>query len=61
VAVITRVPGEQLRRLEQRAADLGEDVGVEVIGADVAIRAARVFAAGASASSVRSCRLGAAG
>ena len=40
-------PANQLGGLEQRAADLGEDVGVELIGADVALGAAQVFAAGA--------------
>jgi hypothetical protein len=39
--------GEQLPWLEQRAADFGEDVGVEFVGADVALGAAQVFAAGA--------------
>jgi hypothetical protein len=39
--------GDQLGGLEQRAANLGEDVGVEVIGADVALGAGQVFAAGA--------------
>ena len=33
--------GEQLRWVEQRVADLGEDVGVEFVGADVALGAAQ--------------------
>jgi hypothetical protein len=39
--------GEQLRWLKERAADLVKDVAVELVGADVALGAAQVFAAGA--------------